>query len=99
MQENYRITVTSDRWVTDEREDLQIKILPFTIQKTPAFWTKLLNLQPLPINALKNPLFESIYENMTNFNRFQTQVFFNLYNSSKNILIGAPSGSGKTIMC
>ena len=32
------------------------------------------------------------------FNPIQTQVFFSLYQTNKNILIGAPTGSGKTIM-
>lgn len=60
-------------------------------------FTELLNLQPLPITALKNPLFEKLYP-FKFFNPIQTQVFFSLYQTNKNILIGAPTGSGKTIM-
>jgi activating signal cointegrator complex subunit 3 len=54
-------------------------------------------LQPLPVTALKNPLFESLYS-FKFFNPIQTQIFFSLYQTDKNILVGAPTGSGKTIM-
>ena len=32
------------------------------------------------------------------FNPVQTQVFHTLYHTDSNVLIGAPTGSGKTIM-
>lgn len=60
-------------------------------------FTELLDLQPLPVTALKNPLFENLY-NFKFFNPIQTQIFFSLYQTNKNILVGAPTGSGKTIM-
>lgn len=60
-------------------------------------FTQLLDLQPLPLTALKNPLFQSMFK-FKFFNPIQTQVFFSLYQTNKNILIGAPTGSGKTIM-
>jgi activating signal cointegrator complex subunit 3 len=61
-------------------------------------FTELLDLRPLPVTALKNPLFEQLYSYFKFFNPIQTQVFFSLYQTDKNILIGAPTGSGKTIM-
>lgn len=61
-------------------------------------FTQLLNLEPLPTTALKNPIFESLYSRFKFFNPIQTQIFFSLYQDTKNILIGAPTGSGKTIM-
>jgi activating signal cointegrator complex subunit 3 len=61
-------------------------------------FTELLDLQPLPVTALKNPLFEQLFSYFKFFNPIQTQVFFSLYQTKKNILIGAPTGSGKTIM-
>lgn len=63
-----------------------------------SFIPGLLTLQPLPISALKKDKFEALYTKFTHFNPIQTQVFFCLYNTDNNILIGAPTGSGKTIM-
>jgi replicative superfamily II helicase len=58
----------------------------------------LLDIDPLPTSALKNPVFESLYKRFKFFNPIQSQIFFSLYQTDKNILIGAPTGSGKTIM-
>lgn len=60
-------------------------------------FTKLLPLQPLPITALKNTLYQNIY-NFKFFNPIQTQTFHSCYNTDHNILLGAPTGSGKTII-
>ena len=48
------------------------------------------------MTALKNPSFESVY-NFTHFNPIQTQIFHTLYHTDNNLLLGAPTGSGKTI--
>uniref|UniRef100_A0A5S6QU49 Activating signal cointegrator 1 complex subunit 3 n=1 Tax=Trichuris muris TaxID=70415 RepID=A0A5S6QU49_TRIMR len=58
--------------------------------------TKLIDLKPLPVTALRNEIFQSIYE-FTHFNAVQTQMFFCLFHTDNNVLVGAPTGSGKTI--
>lgn len=58
--------------------------------------SELLDLQPLPVSALGNQQFESLYR-FTHFNPIQTQIFHTLYHSDTNVLLGAPTGSGKTI--
>ena len=58
--------------------------------------TKLLDLHPLPVAALKNPAYESLYK-FQYFNPVQTQVFHTLYHSDTSVLLGAPTGSGKTV--
>ena len=58
--------------------------------------TNLLDLQPLPKSALDNPQFQNLY-NFDYFNPIQSQIFHSLYHSDTNALIGAPTGSGKTI--
>lgn len=46
--------------------------------------------------ALGNHQFESLYK-FTHFNPIQTQIFHTLYHTDTNVLLGAPTGSGKTI--
>ena len=58
--------------------------------------TKLLDLDPLPKSALQNELYESMYR-FSHFNPIQTQAFYQLYHTDDSILLGAPTGSGKTI--
>lgn len=60
------------------------------------YFSELLDLQPLPITALNDPMLETLY-NFTHFNPIQTQIFHCLYHTDKNVLLGAPTGSGKTI--
>ncbi|WMV35432.1 hypothetical protein MTR67_028817 [Solanum verrucosum] len=59
--------------------------------------TELLDLQPLPVTALRNPAYEALYQDFKHFNPVQTQVFTVLYNSDDNVLVAAPTASGKTI--
>ncbi|OLL22002.1 putative helicase mug81 [Neolecta irregularis DAH-3] len=90
------IRAVSDKWLSSETVvpvSFQHLILPEMI---PAY-TDLLDLQPLPISALDNPLLESIYNGkFSHFNPIQTQLFHTVYHTSKNILLGAPTASGKT---
>ncbi|XP_072153378.1 activating signal cointegrator 1 complex subunit 3 isoform X4 [Bemisia tabaci] len=58
--------------------------------------TDLLELQPLPTTALKNQKFQDLYK-FSHFNPIQTQIFHCLYHTDSNVLLGAPTGSGKTI--
>lgn len=61
--------------------------------------TNLLRLQPLPVTALHNKGYESIYEpKFRYFNPMQTMTFHSLYNSNSNIFVGSPTGSGKTVV-
>ncbi|CAN0495841.1 unnamed protein product, partial [Discosporangium mesarthrocarpum] len=57
--------------------------------------TPLLDLRPLPVKALQNPDFESLYS-YEHFNPIQTQLFHTLYHTDESVLLGAPTGSGKT---
>jgi len=91
----YFIRVVSDRWLAAETTlpvSFRQLILP---EKYPPH-TELLDLQPLPVSALGS--YASLYESaFSHFNPIQTQVFSTLFNSDDNVLIGAPTGSGKTI--
>jgi pre-mRNA-splicing helicase BRR2 len=93
----YFIRIVSDRWIGAETifpVSFRHLILP---EKYPPP-TELLDLQPLPVSALRNPNYESLYrEKFPYFNPIQTQVFNSLYNTDDNVFVGAPNGSGKTV--
>lgn len=91
------IRCLSDRWLGAET------VHPISFQHlirpdTENVYTDLLNLQPLPLSALKNPLLEELYgQRFQYFNPMQTQIFHCLYHTSANVLLGSPTGSGKTV--
>jgi antiviral helicase SLH1 len=91
------VRAVSDRWLGAET------VTPVSFQHlirpdTESVYTELLNLQPLPITALKNPGLEELYaKRFQFFNPMQTQIFHTLYNTSANVLLGSPTGSGKTV--
>ncbi|KAK4751540.1 hypothetical protein SAY87_005022 [Trapa incisa] len=92
----YYIRVVSDRWLGSQAVlpvSFRHLILP---EKYPPP-TELLDLQPLPVTALRNPAYEALYKDFKHFNPVQTQVFTVLYNTDDNVLVAAPTGSGKTI--
>ncbi|CAI0434744.1 unnamed protein product [Linum tenue] len=92
----YFIRVVSDRWLGSQTVlpvSFRHLILP---EKYPPP-TELLDLQPLPVSALRNPSYEALYQGFKHFNPVQTQVFNVLYNTDDNVLVAAPTGSGKTI--
>jgi len=96
MPPNYFVTVVSDRWMHSETKlavSFQKLILP---EKFPPH-TQLLDLQPLPVAALKTEDFRALYPNWERFNKIQTQTFNSLYSTDDNVFVGAPTGSGKTI--
>ena len=96
MPPNYFITLLSDRWLQSETKiavSFEKLVLP---EKFPSH-TQLLDLQPLPVTALKRQDYHDLYRNIGAFNKVQTQVFSSLFTMDENVFIGAPTGSGKTI--
>ena len=91
------VRAISDRWLGAET------VTPVSFQHlirpdTESVYTDLLDLQPLPITALKNSLLEEIYgQRFPFFNPMQTQIFHTLYHTPANVLLGSPTGSGKTV--
>jgi pre-mRNA-splicing helicase BRR2 len=96
MPPNYFISVISDRWMHSETRmavPFQKLILP---ERFPPH-TELLDLQPLPVSALKAKDYAALYPDWQQFNKVQTQTFNSLYNTDNNVLVGSPTGSGKTV--
>ncbi|VDO26060.1 unnamed protein product [Onchocerca flexuosa] len=94
----YFIRIVSDRWLGSETV-LPISFRHLILPEKYPPPTELLDLQPLPLSALNNKLFQSIFEqkNISVFNPIQTQVFRTVYEGNDNVFIGAPHGSGKTV--
>ncbi|KAI9802946.1 MAG: hypothetical protein M1825_002177 [Sarcosagium campestre] len=91
------VRAVSDRWLGADT------VYPISFQHlirpdTESVFTDLLNLQPLPISALKDARLEEIYgRRFQFFNPMQTQIFHPLYHTAANVLLGSPTGSGKTV--
>lgn len=95
LPSQYYVRAVSDRWIGSSTVcaiSFQHLILP---EKHPPH-TELLNLQPLPVTALNDIGMETLFS-FTHFNPVQTQIFHTLYHSDCNVLLGAPTGSGKTV--
>ncbi|EDQ89655.1 uncharacterized protein MONBRDRAFT_36978 [Monosiga brevicollis MX1] len=97
MPPQYFIRIVSDRWLASETVlpvSFRHLILP---EKFPPH-TELLDLQPLPITALKNQQLQRLYApRFKYFNPIQTQAFSALFESDESVFVGAPTGSGKTV--
>jgi len=96
MPPNYFITVLSDRWIQSETKiavSFEKLVLP---EKFPPH-TPLLDLQPLPVAALKRDDFKGLYPRWERFNKVQTQAYSSLFTTNDNVFVGAPTGSGKTV--
>lgn len=91
----YLVRVDSDYWLGSSQTiplTFQHLILP---ERHPPH-TELLDLQPLPVSALCNTTYELLFR-FSHLNPIQTQIFHTLYHTDHNVLLGAPTGSGKTI--
>ncbi|KAI3844843.1 hypothetical protein MKX03_004564 [Papaver bracteatum] len=92
----YFIRVVSDKWLNSQSV-LPVSFRHLSLPEKYPPPTELLDLQPLPVTALRNPAYEALYqEEFKHFNPVQTQVFTVLYDTDDNVLVAAPTGSGKT---
>ncbi|GJN30699.1 hypothetical protein PR202_gb19029 [Eleusine coracana subsp. coracana] len=91
----YFIRAISDSWLHAESL-FTVSFHNLTLPQTQITHTELLDLKPLPLSALGNKMYEDLYR-FSHFNPIQTQAFHVLYHTDNNVLLGAPTGSGKTI--
>ena len=92
----YTISVVSDKWVDCSQKSF-IELSEIEVPQDEDIKTELLDLYPLPLSVLKNKEYESVFnKSFQYFNPIQTQIFYSVYHSDENLLVGAPTGSGKT---
>lgn len=81
----------------DAEQILSVDLSELKLFSTDSYQTQILDLQPLPKQVLRNKSFEDLYS-FTHFNAVQSQVFHSCYYTDTPIILGAPTGSGKTIV-
>ncbi|KAK5939534.1 Pre-mRNA-splicing helicase BRR2 [Knufia obscura] len=93
---NYFITLVSDRWMHSETR-LPVSFHKLIMPERFPPHTQLLDMQPVPVQTLKRKDYVELYKQWPSFNKIQTQTFKSLYDSNDSVLVGASSGSGKTV--
>ena len=91
----YFVRAISNRWLGVETI-VPLPLSELVLPSAAPAHTELLDLRPLPRTAIANPEWEAIFK-FSHFNPVQTQVFHSVYHTDQNILIGSPTGSGKTV--
>ncbi|KAG7396337.1 hypothetical protein PHYBOEH_002472 [Phytophthora boehmeriae] len=102
-QASYVIRILSDRFVGIE-SFYEVEYTPSestvaeTKKQKDEMYTKLLRLHPQPLQSLDDPVYQALYVGKFQyFNPIQTQAFHQLYHQDGNVLLCAPTGSGKTV--
>ena len=97
LPSQYFVRIVADSWVGCEiAYPVSFKHLLLPDRSMP--FTNLIDLTPLSKSALHQNSFQNLYTKFETFNPIQTQLFHALYHTDCPVLLGAPTGSGKTIV-
>ncbi|XP_050304437.1 activating signal cointegrator 1 complex subunit 3 [Anthonomus grandis grandis] len=92
----YFVKVTNSQFMHSESIYV-IDLNDLKLFTSESFQTHILDLQPLPKKVLRNKSYEDLYP-FTHLNAVQSQVFHSCFYTDTPIILGAPTGSGKTIV-
>jgi antiviral helicase SLH1 len=93
-----QIRAISDKWIGAE-DGCTVPFHDLSMPVQSHWHTSLLSLAFLPITVLKFHRAEQAYERrFRQFNSIQTQAFWSIYNTDRNVLIAGPVSSGKSIL-
>lgn len=93
----YLLRLISETWVGVEITQ-PISIDEIRMPEQDTVYTDLFDLTPLPTTALQDEQYEKLFSRIDTFNPVQTQLFHILYHTNNPIFLGAPTGSGKTVI-
>ena len=91
----YVVRIISDKWIGAEvTEVISVKGIILPHDHLPH--TRLLDLQPIPTSIIALPEYKNYFP-FSHFNPVQTQIFHSIFHTDHSVLVGAPTGSGKTV--
>jgi activating signal cointegrator complex subunit 3 len=93
----YIVRLVSDSWVGVELTH-PVSLAQTRMPEQIVTNTDLMDLTPLPTTVLQNEKYEKLFSRIETFNPVQTQLFHVLYHTDVPVLLGAPTGSGKTVV-
>lgn len=94
----YYIRVVSDRWLGSEVV-MPMSFRHLLLPEKFAPPTELLDLQPISTTEIAHERWIDFFSTrLTHFNPIQTQVFSAVYRKNENVLVAAPTGSGKSVI-
>ena len=98
LESVYTVSIISERWIGNEISE-SFYLADIEVPDDQDVKTDLLNIYPLPLSVLQDKDYEKVFsDSFKFFNPIQTQIFYSVYHTDENLLIGAPTGSGKTVI-
>lgn len=97
---NFFICFNSEKWLNCEYR-FPIILMDIRLPKKFAIPTELSDLRLISVNDLNSKEFQKYFNKTRNFkyfNKFQSQVFENIYNSGTDLFVGMLKGCGKTVL-
>eukprot|EP01013_Petalomonas_cantuscygni_P032652 TRINITY_DN5927_c0_g1_i1.p1 TRINITY_DN5927_c0_g1~~TRINITY_DN5927_c0_g1_i1.p1 ORF type:complete len:2313 (-),score=404.58 TRINITY_DN5927_c0_g1_i1:3397-10335(-) len=94
LPSHYTFTLVPERWLGVSHR-VVVPTRNIVVPQTFTPYTPLHRLAPLPTAALPDRFQRAFGFRL--FNPIQTQIFHTVFNTDANVLVGAPTGSGKTV--